>query len=333
MILRSEKYLIAGSERHDFDLFINATGYEERAGTLVRTGRVTADEYLSLLFDQHRVLAYEQNRKIMSDVGASFVSDPIDFFYNEFCKYATGLVHKKNRKIRIGVDVSSMNRTMSATVLSSIIAYSNIIDAAELFYVPAKFRRPRLQFMPIQQIGAVLPELSGFDSEPALPLGAILGLGYEYGTAVGLINQLEPQLTICFRAIGHDQRFEREVRRANLDFDFSACNVKVSEYDLLDVKSAFRHIDNITYALVNNYRIVMVPMGQKILAALFVLLAIRYFGRIALWRVARQDSPIEIQADEMYVVAGIDVECKGVGPDRWRKFIKQQIMEPFPAVA
>ena len=105
-----------------------------------------------------------------------------------------------------------------------------------------------MTFPQIEQIGAVIPELSGFDLQPGLPIALVLGLGYEYGTAIGLINQLEPQFTLCLRAAGHDRRFEDAVRTANLDFDFGAYNVQISEYDVLDVFSAYRHIENIIFS-------------------------------------------------------------------------------------
>jgi hypothetical protein len=222
-----------------------------------------------------------------------------------------------------------MNRTMAATTLSAVFAYKNSVASLDIFYVPARFDPPKLTFSRIEQIGAVTPELSGFDSEPALPLALVLGLGFEYGTALGLINQLEPQLTLCLRAIGHDPRFERAVRQANLQFDFSAYNVEISEYDLLNVRSSYRHIENIVYALAGNYRVVMVPMGPKIFASILILIALKYFGQVALWRVARPMEPSDVPADDMYVGASVDLEgmSKGSNTDQLRALIEGRNLE------
>jgi len=208
MILDSFTCTLADSPRHSFDLFINATGYEERASSLFRHGCVEAPHYISALFPNHRILAFNENVRIMQDVSATLVENPVEFFRAAFEDLAKSMVTKLGRTLRIGLDVSSMNRTMAATVLLSLFACQSLIVSLNIFYVPGRFKPPKLSFSPIQQIGAVTPELSGFDSEPGLPLALILGLGFEYGTAVGIINQLEPQATLCFRAIGHDTRFE-----------------------------------------------------------------------------------------------------------------------------
>ena len=275
---------------------------------------VIAKQFVSLLFADHRVLKFADNLRVMESRQTILVDDSNDFFRRGFEQFSNALVNRLGKKLRVGIDVSSMNRTMAATTLSTVFAYRSIIDSLELFYVPAKFKRPKLLFSPIQQIGAVTPELSGFDSEPALPVALILGLGYEYGSAVGIINQLEPQITLCFRAIGHDVRFEEAVRRANLEFDFGAYNVSVSEYELLDLKSAYQHIENIVHSLIGGFRVVMVPMGPKILSALLVLIALRYFGRISVWRVARPlEQPVSVLPDNLYVSAVVDLISPSLG--------------------
>ena len=231
MILNSSKHLLLNHQTQHFDLVINATGYEERASSLIASNAISGEHYLSFLFDQHKVLDFDRNYQIMNGVRATFIEDPLQFFRGNFFIYANNLVQRQGRRLRIGLDVSSINRTMAATTLSAISAYRDRVESLDLYYVPAKFKAPKLTFSPIEQIGPVIPELSGFNSEPGLPLALVLGLGFEYGTAVGLINQLEPQLTICLRAIGHDVRFENAVKQANLQFDFSTYNVQISEYN------------------------------------------------------------------------------------------------------
>ncbi|WP_029077839.1 hypothetical protein [Bradyrhizobium sp. th.b2] len=306
MISQSHVHSLRGSETHSFDLFINSLGYEERASCLLRAQKIEAASFISLSFGENAVLYFDANKKIMEGLSAHIVSDVSAFFRHEFQEHLDLLIRKFGRKLVVGIDVSSMNRTMAALSLSSMFACNNDIDSFEIFYVPAKFKEPNLLFSPIEQVGAVIPELSGFDSEPALPVALVLGLGYEYGTAVGLINQLEPNFTICFRAIGSDDNYDRAVRNANLDFDFNPYNVEVTEYELLDLKAAYDHIENIVHSLVGSYRVVMVPMGPKILSALLVLIALKYFGKVAVWRVARPSEPASVEPDDLYVTARVE---------------------------
>jgi hypothetical protein len=314
MIIRSSKHTLTGSPRHQFDLFFNATGFEQRASSLVRFECVSATQFVSLLFVEHRVLGFAENLRVMGTVSTMLVDDYNKCFRGEFVELVKDMTSRLGKRIRVGIDVSSMNRTMAATTISSIFAHRTSVESLELFYVTSKFDKPTLSFTPIQQIGPVTPELSGFDSEPALPVALVLGLGFEYGPAVGIINQLEPQITLCFRAIGHDPRFEDEVRRANLDFDFGTYNVAVSEYELLDLQSAYLHIENIVHSLTQEFRVVMVPMGPKILSALMVLIALKYFGRVSVWRVARPiDRPTSVFPDAVYVAATVDLHASSVG--------------------
>ena len=324
MITASAVHPFPSHVNAEFDLFINATGYEERASSLVRANCVSSQEYISFLFNEHKILAYDSNFKTMQAAAATMIDDPIAFCRHDLGTVARELSSKLGRAVRVAIDVSSMNRTMAATLLTALVSYREFIGALEIFYLPARFSEPTLTFSPIEQIGAVTPELSGFDAEPGLPIALVLGLGYEYGTAVGLIHQLEPQFTLCLRATGHDSRFEEAVRQANLDFDFSTYNVEISEYDLLDARAAYRHIENIVYSLMGNFRVVLVPMGPKMLASILVLIALRYFGKVAVWRVARPTQPADVPPDDIFLSATVDLALpsKSLGFDQLRNLME-----------
>jgi hypothetical protein len=47
--------------------------------------------------------------------------------------------------------------------------------------------------------------------------------------------------------------------------------------------------------MTKNYRVVIVPLGPKIFAALAVLIAIRNIGTVAIWRVAARLEAVDIQ--------------------------------------
>jgi hypothetical protein len=106
------------------------------------------------------------------------------------------------------------------------------------------------------------------------------------GVAVGLINRLEPRFTVCFRAIGQDKRYEEACRRANLDFDFGYSSTDLGSYPLLDAVAAYNHIENVVFGMAKGFRVVIVPLGPKIFAALATLIAIKNIGTVAMWRVA-----------------------------------------------
>jgi hypothetical protein len=219
MILSSSKELL-NSSRCDADLFIHALGFEKRARAAFVSIVNNQAEAISLLFPNETRFSFVENALFVQSRGSLMVEDFTSFFRTRFAQHIEGAKGRLGRRPHVAVDISSMNRTMIAEVLLALLRQRDSIESIELMYVPGEYQEPKAEFPEIEQIGAVIPELTGFSADPELPTGTIMGLGFEYGLAVGLINRLEPRLTVCFRAIGYDTRYDDACRRANLDFDF-----------------------------------------------------------------------------------------------------------------
>ena len=244
---------------------------------------------------------------IALDRNTDFVKEYVSFFRDEFPGLLQVLSDSLARRPRIALDISSMNRTMMAEALFAMMRLRSHIDSVELMYVPGEFKQPKSEFPEIERIGAVIPELSGFSADPELPIGVVMGLGYEYGLAVGLINRLEPRLTVCFRATGYDVRYEDACRHANLDFDFGCSNVELGSYPLIDAASAYRHLENVVFGMTKGFRVVVVPLGPKIFAALAILIAIKNVGTVAIWRVAAKLEVSDVQASNDLLRVDLDL--------------------------
>jgi hypothetical protein len=290
------------------DLFIHALGFEKRSRAAFSIINDTSDA-ISLAFPNENRLSYAENARFAKNRGSTIVSDYTAFFRNHFSEHLQSVCSRLKRPPRIAVDISSMNRTMIAEVLLSLLRLRESIESIELMYVPGDFRTPRSEFPEIEQIGAVIPELTGFSADPELPIGVIMGLGYEYGLAVGLINRLEPRLTVCFRATGYDPKYDDACRHANLDFDFGYNETELGSYPLLDASNAYRHLENVVFGMTKGYRVVIVPLGPKIFAALSVLIAIQNLGTVAIWRVAAKLEPADVEPsdDLLRVELNLDV--------------------------
>ncbi|RWP82302.1 hypothetical protein [Mesorhizobium sp.] len=277
------------------DLLIIACGCEERSSSLVRSGSIRSERTIALRFAAPQNDTFKRNVLLLDAAGVAFVDDYDAFFRLRFESLVRELILTVGRPLQIGIDVSSMNRTMIASTLVSLFSLDALIDRVSVFYLPSQFVEPAIEFPLVDQVGAVVPELSGFDADPRLPFALAMGLGYEYGVGAGLINQVEPRFTLCMRSVGHDSRFEDAVRRANLNFEFGP-NVEVGSYNLMDPVGSYHRLENICHGLTKNYRLVIVPLGPKLFAALSILCAIRYYGLIALWRVVAKTSPLEAKA-------------------------------------
>ena len=287
------------------DMLFCASGCEERSTALVRSGCTESPFLFCLTFSEDDNEVSRFNIQEMKKKGATFVDDFEVFFRFEFPSIVTKAFHAIKRPLHVGVDVSSMNRTMIASVLSAIIASPDLVERCTIYYLPSIYSEPKLEFPRTERVGAVIPELSGFDSDPRLPFALAMGLGYEYGVGIGLINQIEPRFTLCLRAVGHDARFEESVRKANLNFDFGV-NCEVGEYNLIDPVGAFRLLESICFGLTKTFRLVLVPMGPKFLAAVSVLCSLKYFGTISVWRVVARGTPYNSVPSGEVVLLSVD---------------------------
>ena len=266
------------------DILINAAGCEQRSSALVRRQAVIADNIICIRFPANGNSIALSNQELMSSLGGQLIDDFDTYFRSQFISKMYAISSTRGEPISVGLDVSSMNRTMIATVAVAIASCADCVRRMTLFYLPAAFSNPNLDFPVTQKVGPVIPELLGFDLDPRLPFALAMGVGYEYGVGVGLISQIEPRFALCLRAVGIDKRFESAVRQANLDFEFGP-DCEIGEYNILDPVGTFQMLDDICYGLSKENRLVIVPLGPKIFAALSILCGIKYFGTVAVWRV------------------------------------------------
>lgn len=307
-MLNNSSVLAAGEETKEFDLVINCVGYESRASFSLETKTVSAGRYISIVFDDEGIFSYRRNLEIMKNLETTFVAkNDVIKEYNLLPSLIMSMAEDRN--IHIAVDISSMNRSVMASVLRSIAKASPVISSASLVYSPAAYRPPEYDYPQIDQIGPVIPELSGFNSPASLPTGLMIGLGYEFGIAAGILNRLEPKLTIAFRAVGSDARYEEAVRKANFDFSFGLAKCDVTEYSLLRPAETAAYVDNILSAMVRQYRCILIPMGPKPLSAIFILAGFKFFGQLAVWRVSETGKkPHDAVPDGRIIISNIDLQ-------------------------
>jgi hypothetical protein len=310
MIRRSKLEAFDTAPELKSDILIHALGFERRSSAVLKS-KISSNtgQIISLLFKNEARLSFHDNLAVANKRQAKLVDDYTKFFRTDFPETIMAMNHRLGRRARLTIDISSMNRTMIATTLFEVLTLRQNLDAVSLIYVPGEFHEPKSEFPAIEQIGAVIPELSGFSADPELPIGVVAGLGYEYGLAVGLINRLEPRLTVCFRAVGHDPRYEEACRIANLDFDFGGNPIELGSYPILDAAAAFNYLENVVYGMSKSFRVVIVPLGPKLFAALATLIAIKNFSAVSVWRVAAQLEIFDVIPCNEFLRLELDLDC------------------------
>jgi hypothetical protein len=271
-----------------FDLFIYALGFETRATKLA--SHCVAQKIIALKMPDLGIHSYRKNCEFASTRKHRVVDNIDNFLESELPSYFR---KAGDRSLVVGFDISSVNRIILFDVLIKLATVVRSGDQIGVYYCPAAFTEPDWQFPCIEKLGPITPGFSSFNADPSKPLCLMLGMGFEAGVSMGIISQLEPRLSYCFWGTGVSNDFDRAVRRANFDFDFTGFNTKVLSYDIKDPKGAFNMLDAVIYGLMKDYRIVVVPMGPKIFALLTALVGMTYFGDVAVWRVqhGRVDVP------------------------------------------
>lgn len=277
MIKSSGMFPLSDFVREELDVLVYGLGYEVRSTVL-------ASKYtgftLAIRMQGPAIHASERNQSFArTSKHIVLHEDLIDL------KKAILAKIERSETLRIGFDISSVNRAVLFDLLSFLAASVRETDSLICYYVSAKFQEPDSRFPQIESFGPSSSVFSGFQSDPTLPLCLILGAGYEAGVSMGMISQLEPRISYCFWGSGNDGRFDRLVKRANVDFKYPGFDVKALEYPLQDARSAFGILESLTYGILKNYRVVIAPMGPKIFSLLAALVAMEHFGMVAVWRV------------------------------------------------
>lgn len=294
-----------------YDLGFYAIGYERRsrfvASKLIdNTSSLCGFEYST------GALAIEENRSWASESGVSIHTlkgyeidnggDLLHFVQRALTKWATD-----RREKRLFVDVSSMDRSLIARLLHSIFAIIEPPFNLRLFYAPAAFIEPEYAFIPIRGCAPAIPELSGVLGPHESSLTLILGLGFEYGVSLGLLQQLEPDRAIIFAPIGTDSRYDHAVKEANFDFDFGLENACLVPYEISQPVALFDSIFSLTADATFSHRIVIAPNGPKILAAIATVVALYRHPLITILRASLASSPPAHHVEAAGDVVAIDL--------------------------
>jgi hypothetical protein len=249
-------------KQRGFDAFFYGLGFESRSTQIVShilaEGKVFAIRMPAL-----HIHSYDRNVQFARTNRHRLVDDFETFLVQEL----PALFQKRKGPLRVGFDVSSVNRLMLIEMLNQLALLATPEDLIELYYCPAAYFEPKWLFPQIEQLGPVDGLLSGFNSDPSKPLCLIFGMGFEAGVSMGIISQLEPGISYGMWGKGVDDRFDAAVSRANFNFDFPGFNTEILSYNVKDPKGAFELLENVVYGLARDYRVIIVPMGPKLFAS------------------------------------------------------------------
>jgi hypothetical protein len=275
----------------NYDLMFVTCGYESRATHIWSrfTGRV---EHLAVLdYGCDGVHSYDTNRLLLG----SQVSSWIDLDGPEVAERIAANVSERMAElandaslcsdgapVRVFVDVSSCSRSVLANLLLALAAPHDRRVLLTCGYSISDFYEPPESELPSSISEPVIGALSGWSHDLSKPPCAIIGLGFEPGRALGSIDYLEVPEVRLFLPQGPDDRFEFAVLAANrLLTDEVGQPLR---YQVRDPEDAFQKLGSLVGGLLPRFRPIIIPLGPKIFATLSMLLALRLFPQICIWR-------------------------------------------------
>ncbi|MGA7745344.1 MAG: hypothetical protein WBP56_04450 [Polyangia bacterium] len=267
------------------DLFIGASGFEERATHLLgRVGPNFAAQKVAFAFDDRKTEQRERNDKIFADFGCALLETKGDDA-GQIVDYLRAVVAAhRGDVLSIAVDYSCMTRAWCGAVVHGLRAITEMPRIGCLFcYSPASFEEPVLA-RPNASVGP-LAGFCGLDT-PDRPTALVIGLGYERERALGLREFVDPAATFAFLTDpAIDGRYRDAVLRNNATLLSSLPKAHVFRYPMRDLQRTADLLVSLCDGLREKYRVILAPLGPKPFSLLCMLLATRV--DLDVWRVTQ----------------------------------------------
>lgn len=215
-----------------------------------------------------------------------------------------------DREVRVLVDISSMDRrTLSFILYHLLVEPPAHLTQLYVTYAPATFTSPPREMLPVQFSGPVNDLLSGAPKDPGLPTVLFVGLGYELGLALGMVETFEPASVFAYVPRGTDKRFDRQVDRVNLPLFTDRHFVNRIEYGVNGPANTLIDLKERLLAVKDKSRVVLVPSGPKLFSAISILCGYIYSPDICVWRVSSrlQEETAQKYADGSIVAFRVQI--------------------------
>lgn len=287
-------------------VIVYCVGYETRSRFFAEQYGAKPEDTIAILYSTGHSLAFYENKEFAAGRKYRIVPDE-EVILEKAIAEIIAKRRVEGRFSSILIDVSAMDRSLLARVLTTALDEIRCGEKIELVYSPGEFKKPTKSLVPIRRIGPVHKSLLGELASPDCDRIAIIGIGYEYGVSLNILETHEPDMAFVFRPNGPDERFLGAVEEANFGFDFGERNYEIVDYFLDDMAGAYDDISNLITSAKDDSSIVCVPMGPKILSAVMILAALVHqpFVSVLRYSVASPEQPVDTRPEGSLV--GISV--------------------------
>lgn len=268
-----------------FDVLIATCGYESRASSVAKEHVTDVEHVFSYTYPNHRGHNFADNLQFFTLIGDVRHPSTAAEFAMELRDDLSAVV-KPGARMRVAVDISSFDRERLGSVVRVLEELGGINEVSVSFvYALASFDSHAEDVDTTILVNGPLEGFEGWTGNPSSPVACVMGLGFENLVALAALETLEPSRTIAFIPQSDDDRFHERVRRDNASLIGSVPGDLVP-YDLDSPFDALHGVEGVVHALLDDYRVALVPLGPKLFALCCLLVAREYRDRVAIWRVS-----------------------------------------------
>lgn len=269
-----------------FDLFIAASGYEQRASFISNNG-INAEKKIVLAFEDNK----EHSNRIINDAffekkGFKFI--PIKGNDNQIINYLLDdfINHSTSQNINILIDYSSMTRV----IYGGILKYFRMLDKSDIkiklyfsysiaeYVAPPEIEPETFNFYPINSYCNL--------SLPTKATALIAGLGYEKKRVFGLREYFDAEALYLFYT--DKSPYTDIVKIKNKEVITSVSENNLFPYILSDMLYTKMLLYDLCETLNEKFRIVIAPCGPKPFTLLCFITSLS-ISNVDIWRISAGD--------------------------------------------
>lgn len=277
-----------------YNLGIFGLGYESRSTHTI--SKFKTEKSICLGYENNTDKCSYQTNKVMFSNKESIIFEGKDEAVLN--NLESEVFSFKGEEVNCIVDITVMTRHRLAEVICMLINSLGKGSTITISYSLSCYVEPPKGLQPSSKVCEISSELTGKIGDLCLPTSLILGIGYEEGKALGVVNYLDSEYVFYFIPRGSDERFDEEVMEKNKNLLIDAHIKSLNFYEVNNPVTCYRRLKELICSLQTNTRPLLMPLGPKIFAALSTVLGKELYPNLPVWRVSseHQETPVERRA-------------------------------------
>lgn len=273
--------------REHYDIFIATVGFEKRSRYIAEHLSLNAKLKVASAFVDNQLLSFKDNFNFYTKSKFEIHSHSEVDFYKWIHQFLAHNDPDNEAGLRIIIDISSMSRFRIASIVSAIRSCPvNAPLEVDFVYSLSNYSSPSDETSPIIKAGPVIREFAGWSPDPDMPSTAIIGLGYDYGKAIGVVEYVEPGELWVMNPIGGDTKYQKAINEVNQSLLELLPDERIINYNIERPFELFISLESLISGAVILSRPIIIPFGPKIFTLCSLLVATIHHPKVAVWRIS-----------------------------------------------